>query len=169
MIRIRKAKLGDEKGIAEMVKESIKDRSWSHIGDNKPLSRERIKRIRNELSLKRPDTFRFVAIDTQNKKLVGVASFTVRRGRLSHRVKVFWAVHVNYFGRGIGTKIVRKMLSEAKNMGFVRADTEITVNNTSSIKLAKRLGFKIEGRKKKGVRMDNGKYVDTYVIGKVLR
>jgi len=53
--------------------------------------------------------------------------------------------------------------------GFKRAEAEIAVPNKASVKIAQKTGFKIEGRKEKSFLLDNGKYVDGYIVGKVLR
>jgi RimJ/RimL family protein N-acetyltransferase len=34
--------------------------------------------------------------------------------------------------------------------------------------MALKCGFKIEGIKKKAMLMDDGKYIDTYIVGKIL-
>lgn len=43
---------------------------------------------------------------------------------------------------------------------------EMKTENRISIKLAKKGGFKIEGKIKNGLLMDNGKSVDTYMLGR---
>lgn len=58
-------------------------------------------------------------------------------------------------------------LEFAKKKGFKRAEAEMAIKNKSSWKLAKKCGFKIEGIKKKALLTDDGRYIDTYVVGKV--
>jgi len=38
----------------------------------------------------------------------------------------------------------------------------------ASLRVAEKLGFKIEGKKEKGLLLDNGKYEDVYILGKLL-
>jgi RimJ/RimL family protein N-acetyltransferase len=72
-------------------------------------------------------------------------------------------------GMGIATKLVEATLKEAQRRGFTRAEAEAAVKNTASVKLAVRCGFKIEGKRKNGLLLDDGKYADTYLFGKILR
>ena len=60
-------------------------------------------------------------------------------------------------------------MKEAKRKGFRRIEAEAAVENAGSVKLAKKCGLKIEGRKKAGLLLDDGRYVDTYIFGKILR
>ena len=71
--------------------------------------------------------------------------------------------------QGIGTKLLKAVLLQAKKRGFKKAQAEAAVANIASFKIAKKCGFKVEGRIKKGLLLDNGKYVDSYLFGKVLK
>ena len=74
-----------------------------------------------------------------------------------------------FFMKGVGTKLLRTALQFAKKKGFKRAEAEMAIKNKGSVKLAKKLGFKIEGTKKKALLTDDGKYIDTYIVGKILK
>lgn len=92
MLKIRKAKLADALGMAQVVKEGLKNKNWLYTGSNK--------------------------------------------------------YDLNKF----------KKLAEA----------EIAIKNVASWKMALRCGFNIEGTKKKALLTDDGKYIDTYIVGKIL-
>ena len=112
----------------------------------------------------------FVAIDTNTNRPVGSCSFNAKEtGRTRHRGEIGWFVHFNYWGRGIATKLVRAVLKEAKRRGFKKAMAEVAITNIASVRLAKRCGFKIEGRIKDGLLLDNGRYIATYMVGKNLK
>jgi RimJ/RimL family protein N-acetyltransferase len=87
---------------------------------------------------------------------------------MRHRVDYGLGVHPDYFGRGIGTKLLKFVLDDAKKSGFKRIEGEIAIKNKASWKMALKCGFKIEGIKKKAMLMDDGKYIDTYIVGKIL-
>jgi RimJ/RimL family protein N-acetyltransferase len=91
-----------------------------------------------------------------------------RTGRLRHRADVGWSVHPDYQKQGIGTKLLKHTLDFAKKKGLKRVEAEMAIKNKGSWKLALKLGFKIEGTKKKGLLTDDGKYIDTYFVGKLL-
>jgi RimJ/RimL family protein N-acetyltransferase len=167
-IIIRKAKPGDEKGIAELAREGLRRKNFLYTGNNQPFSKERIERMKKALSSRNPDSYSFVAIDSSNNQLAGSVIFSFKKkGRLEHRVDLGWAVHPDYQGRGIGSRLLRTALSYAKERGFKRAEAEVAIENVASVKLAKTLGFRIEGIKKKALLTDDGRYIDTYVLGRV--
>jgi putative acetyltransferase len=164
---IRRAKLGDEKGIIEMQKEGLKRKNWIYTGSNS-ASKKRLNKLRESFKSKSPDSYSFVAIDKTRNKIVGSTIFSFKKkGRIRHRIDLGWGVHPDYQGKGIGTRLLKTALEFAKKKGFKRAEAEMAVKNKSSWKLAKKCGFKIEGIKKKALLTDEGKYVDTYVVGKV--
>lgn len=169
-ILIRKAKPGDEIGIAEMRKEGLKQKNWNYTGSNDIPDKKRLKKWRKSFSDKKAESFSFVAIDTNQNKIVGsINSSFKNHGRLRHRIDIGWGVHPSYQGKGIGTKLLKESLKFAKQKGFKRAEAEAAIENIASVKLAKKCGFKIDGKREKGLLLDNGKYVDTYTFGKILK
>ncbi|MDD5416678.1 MAG: GNAT family protein [Candidatus Aenigmarchaeota archaeon] len=167
MIIVRRAKVGDENGMINFVNEQIRKKEWNYTGRNKLKDKNNLKETRKNLLSKKPKTYYFLAFD--GKKVIGSVGITPRNnGRLRHRASIGWGVHYNYRGQGIATKLVTTMLVFAKKKRFKRLDAEIAVENIASVKLAKDLGFKIEGHIKKGMLLDDGRYVDTYVVGKLL-
>ncbi len=168
-IEIRTARRGDASGIAKSFNEGLKRNYNTQTGRNHLFNEQRIEKMNEEFSRYYKYKCTYVAIDKDNKEIIGNALFYGKeRGRLRHRVEFGWFVHPDYSNKGIGTKLVKKLISEAKNRGFKRIEAEVSVTNIPSIKLAKRLGFKNEGIRKKGLLLDNGRYVNTYLFGKIL-
>jgi putative acetyltransferase len=168
-IVIRKAKPGDEKGIAENFKEGLERGFYCYTGSNKPFDKKKIVKMRKSIAKPERNECSVVAVDKDTCKIVGSALFSGKKeGRLSHRIEFGWGVHPDYAGKGIGTKMVKFLLKEAKKRGFKKAHAETAVENKASIRLAKKCGFCIEGKRKAGLKCDDGGYVDTYIFGKVL-
>lgn len=166
MITIRKAKLGDENGIAQLFKECIERNFWKYTETNK-YSENLLKKFKTSLS-QTSNSIQFIALSNTNK-IIGSASYIFKNeGRMRHRIDIGWGVHPDFTGKGIGTKLVNLCLIEAKKEGFMRAEAEIAINNTSSWKLALKCGFDIEGVKKKALLLDNGDSIDTFIVGKLL-
>ena len=167
MIKIRKAKLGDEIGISQMVKEGLKRNMWKYTGTNN-YTKKKLENLRNSLSAK--STARhFIAIDSKSNMIIGSISYEFRKvGRLRHRIDLGWGIHPDFAGQGIGTKLLNFALNDAKIRGFKRAEAEMAIKNIGSWKMALKCGFKIEGTKKKALLTDDGKYIDTYIVGKLL-
>src|SRR3989338_2961585 len=165
-ILVRRGRLGDENGIIEMQKSGLKRKNWIYTGVNQAT---RTRKIREKFRARNPDSYAFVAIDREKNKLVGSVAFSFRRsGRLRHRIDLGWGVHPDYKGRGIATRLLNEALKFAKSKGFKRAEAEMANKNLNSWKLARKCEFKIEGIKKKALLTDDGKYVDTYIVGKLL-
>jgi L-phenylalanine/L-methionine N-acetyltransferase len=163
---IRKAKLGDEKGIGEYVNEGLRRKNFIYNGSNQIWNKEKFLERRKEISLKK-GAITFVA--EENKKIIGSVTGTYRTsGRMRHRIDCGWGVHPDYQGKGIATLLMKELLKESEKRGLKRAEAELCVRNIGSLKLAQKLSFKIEGTKNKGMLLDNGKYVDTYILGRGL-
>ncbi len=166
-VLVRLATPEDSEKIAEFFNLGLRGNTFSYTGRNKPWDRERIESHRK--SLQSGEGFAFVAIDQEKNIAVGECMcFGKTTGRTRHVKGCGWFVHPDYSGQGIATKLLRAIVKEAKLRGIKRLEAEIAVPNKASIKVAEKAGFKIEGRKKKGLLLDNGKYADTIIVGKIL-
>ncbi len=162
---IRKAKKGDEVGIAENFNEGLKKGVFNYTGSNKKRTKKDLEKWKD--SFNKETSIIFVA--EINNKIVGSVFFLAKeKGRTRHRLSGGWSVHPDYQRRGIGTLLLKTAVKEAKKRGFKRLEAEVAVKNISSWKISKKAGFKIEGIKKKGLLLDNKKYADTYMLGRIL-
>lgn len=169
-IIIRKARLGDEVSAAEMVTEGLRRKNWRYNGGNKIPNKKKIAKMREKYKKWGQGEVVFLAIDRKLKKVVGSISGSFKQtGRLRHRIDCGWGVHPDYQGQGIATELLNTLLKYAKKKGFKKAEAECAIENIPSWKLAKKFGFEIEGTKKKALLTDDGRYIDTYIVGKVLK
>ena len=167
MTTIRKAKLGDEIGISQLFKECVEKKFWKYTATNK-CDESLLERLKTSLSSQTSNSRYFVALSGEDK-IIGSASYKFNtEGRMRHVVSFGWGVHPDFAGKGIGTRLVNFALTEAKKEGFVRAEADMAIKNISSWKLALKCGFEIEGVKKKALLTDEGKYIDTFIVGKLL-
>ena len=168
-IIIRKAGKGDAKGVARLWDDGFERGYFGYTGTNRRRTVKDIRRFEEVYAKNKRNEFVFIAIDSVNGKVVGSCAFFAKKeGRTRHRGEMGWAVHLDYSRQGIATRLVKRTLEEAKRRGFKKAEAEAAVKNIGSVRLAKKCGFKIEGRKKRGLLLDSGRYADTYVFGKVL-
>jgi len=168
-ITIRKAKPADAKGFVKLWNEGLKSKFFVYNGSNWKRGKKDESKAKKSYSSKNKSEGYFVAIDNKSKKLIGVCPFRGNeKGRTRHRVELGWAVHPAYAGKGIATRLLMTSLEEAKRRGFHRAEAEAAIENVASVKLAQKCGFSIEGIKKDGLLLDDGRYVDTYLFGKIL-
>jgi len=169
-VAIRLAKKGDAKGVIAYRNELMKKGFGKYLSRNWILGANDTRRYGRTYAAGKKNELIFVAVDKRTGKIVGNCSFFAEdRGRTRHRGKLGWAVSPTYFKKGIATKLVNATLKEAKRRGFTRAEAEAAVKNVASVRLAKKCGFKIEGRRKNGLLLDDGGYADTYLFGKILR
>lgn len=66
--------------------------------------------------------------------------------------------------KGLGRLLVNKMIEHSKIKNIKRVECTIMENNTLSFNLAKKCGFKVEGKKNKSIKIGT-EYVDEIVLG----
>ena len=76
-----------------------------------------------------------------------------------HRGELGMGVYARYRHMGIGERLARRTLQAAKELGLERIDLEVYASNVPAIKLYEKLGFAVEGVKKRGRKLD-GQYDD---------
>ncbi len=168
MIIFRKAKAGDEDDVAKMFKLGLKRGLFKYTGTSK-YTKEKYLKLKKTLKNPPPNHVMIVAYDKAEQRVVGMADFKhSTKGRLKHRADMGWSVHPNYHKQGIGTALLKELVKAAKKKGLKRLEAEIAVKNIGSLKIAEKNGFKIEGRKKRGLVLDNGRYCDTVIVGRLL-
>jgi len=166
-VSIRLARKIDAKGFVDSWNQSFR-RGHLKYTATQLRSEKEIEKFRKRYSESKKNEFVFVAVADKNS-IVGTCGFSAReRGRTRHRGEIGWMVHHDYVGRGIATRLLGAVLKEAKRRGFKRVEAEIAVANLASVRLAKRFGFHLEGRRKAGIVLDTGRYLDTYIFGRVL-
>ena len=65
------------------------------------------------------------------------------------------AVHPDYRGQGIGTKLFARLIEEVKTRGVTAITLEVRPSNEAAVKLYESFGLKSVGRRK-GYYLDNG-------------
>ena len=75
----------------------------------------------------------------------------------------------DYQSGGIGTMLIENLLVNLKERGFIRAECDIAEENIGSLKLIENLGFKREGILKKRFLTDDGRMIDDYYYGKIIK
>lgn len=165
---LRKAKPEDAEGIATLIREGLKRKTWIYTATT-TYGKKKLENLKKTLSNKDSGFRFFVAVDKETNKIIGNAVYNFpKKGRLRHRVDFGWGVHPDYEGEGIATKVLNFALEDAKKEGFKRAEAEFAVENVASYKLALKCGFKIEGTKRKAMLTDDNRLIDTYIVGKLL-
>ncbi len=97
-------------------------------------------------------------------RIVGV--LTLQRGiykKSRHAGTLGIAISRGYRHRGIGTNMIRHALKWAKSAGIEKVNLEVFSSNQNAIEAYRKIGFRIEGAKKRQFVID-GQYVDDVLM-----
>ncbi|MDE6662551.1 MAG: GNAT family N-acetyltransferase [Lachnospiraceae bacterium] len=92
----------------------------------------------------------------------GTCSFESKSGsrRKKHRAGIGIALFQKYTGFGLGKLMLKRLLTELKNLGFEQAELTVVSNNEKAYHLYKSLGFKECGIISNANKYDDGTYAD---------
>ncbi|RPF55294.1 GNAT family N-acetyltransferase [Aquisalibacillus elongatus] len=104
----------------------------------------------------------------EDHKLVGyllVIGGNARRNK--HSGYIVTGIHTDSRGKGVGTLLFMKMEEWAIKQQLQRLELTVVTYNEAGVHLYKKMGFEIEGIKRKSLFID-GKYLDEYYMSKLL-
>jgi len=108
-------------------------------------------------------TCRLVAVE--NNQVVGWAALTAVSGRCVYagvgEVSVY--VHPDARGKNVGTQLLQALITESEANGFWTLQAGIFPENTVSVKIHEKCGFRLVGRREKIGQM-NGVWRDTLLL-----
>ena len=88
--------------------------------------------------------------------------------RLSHRCEFAIALKKKYTGFGIGSIMMEHAFSLAKDMGYEQMELTVMEGNEAAMRLYERKGFRVEGRQYHAFKYDDGRYLDAFMMVKLL-
>ncbi len=100
--------------------------------------------------------------------VVGSASLSARQNpRSKHCGGLGMIVHPDYWGLGIGSKLMAKLMDMADNwLNLTRVGLEVTTDNPAAIHLYEKFGFEIEGTKR-FQSLGDGRWVHTHFMARI--
>ncbi|PML81659.1 GNAT family N-acetyltransferase [Enterovibrio norvegicus] len=112
------------------------------------------------------NTFSLVA--DENNVIVGQLGFHVSENQRRRHVGEFgMAVHDDHVGKGVGSKLVEKVIDLADNwLNLRRIELTVYCDNEAAIALYKKFGFGVEGTAI-GYAFRNGRYVDAHYMARL--
>ncbi len=164
MIKIRKFKEGDEKGIRRFMNKALKERKFPYIAMTEVDKKTAKKWKKSNLA---KETICIVA-ETDGKIIGSGTIHKETKGRVKHRAVCGWSVAPEYWNKKVGSKLLQILVQEAKKAKLKRLEAEIVIKNKASLALAKKFGFKVEGKRRRAHISDKGGYEDSYLLGKLL-
>ncbi|MBQ9740226.1 MAG: GNAT family N-acetyltransferase [Kiritimatiellae bacterium] len=95
-------------------------------------------------------------------ELTGMANVSqiAPRARVRHRATIGIASAKAYWGRGIGTAMMRALISLAKEAGYEQIELDVVDNNTRAVALYTRLGFEAVGKIPNAMKYRDGRYAN---------
>lgn len=71
-------------------------------------------------------------------------------------------------GRHLGYWMMRVLLDWCREAGYEKAQLEVFASNARAFRLYEQLGFKVEVRQKRAIRLPDGQYTDNLIMGRML-
>ncbi|SHJ52098.1 GNAT family N-acetyltransferase [Tepidibacter formicigenes] len=161
---IREIRLKDSKCFLEMLKKLDSETKFMlfESGERKTCEDEMKKIINKKIELGS-----LTLIVEDKDKIVGFLS--AEKGfanRIKHSAYIVVGILKDYCGKGIGTKLFKHMEIWAQKNKITRLELTVMAHNEGALKLYKKMGFKIEGVKKKSIIVD-GRYIDEYYMARL--
>ncbi len=109
-----------------------------------------------------------ILIAEMNSEIVGMLDFSNgHRQRIAHTGEFGMSVAKDFRDQGIGSLLLKSLFEWAsKNEVIEKIGLNVHSNNERAIGLYKKLGFEIEGVRKRDLKYGPNQYVDTVVMGK---
>lgn len=105
----------------------------------------------------------FVAI--HECEIIGSAGFQGSNlARINHRVSLGISVLQDYYNLGIGSILMEKVISKAKELQKLKIELDVRSDNYSALYLYEKYGFKLEGVRRNGFYV-NDKFIDLTLMG----
>jgi len=118
--------------------------------------------------LENPNHLLLVAI--LNNEVVGMLDFSNgHRQRIAHTGEFGMSVAKDFRGQGVGSFLLSALFEWATdNKTIEKINLSVHSNNERAIAQYKKMGFEIEGVRKKDLKYKEGQYIDTVIMGKLL-
>ncbi|MBC7811419.1 MAG: GNAT family N-acetyltransferase, partial [Burkholderiales bacterium] len=105
-----------------------------------------------------------VALDGGSGRVVGwIDILPMHFEGFTHVGQLGMGVLAGYRGQGIGKRLMLDAIADARSKGIERVELEVYASNKPAIELYKKVGFEIEGVKRKTRKLD-GVYDDLIVM-----
>lgn len=114
-----------------------------------------------------PTKFLFGAYE--NGRLIGY--ITGSRGRFSrnqHVASFLIGVLKDYWGKDVGRKLMDVFIEWAREAAIERIELEVVEDNVRALAFYNSYGFKIEGKKEADHLVKDGRYLNTFLLGRIL-
>ena len=105
-----------------------------------------------------------------NDKIAGIVNITAdQRKRVRHIGDLFIVIGKRYWNNGLGSLLLEEAIEWAQASGILRRlQLTVQTRNQAAVHLYQKYGFVIEGRQERGAYIEEGKFIDVYLMGKLI-
>jgi putative acetyltransferase len=162
-VEFRRASVADAEGLTRLMSEPDVLRNTLQL----PLPNVEVWRKRLEAQIADPLQIHVLAVHAD--ELVGSAGLHPVSGslRTRHAAHLGMCVAKSWWGRGIGSELMRRLLDWADNWaGLLRVELGVYPDNERAIALYRRFGFELEGCQR-ALALRDGVYVDSLMMARL--
>lgn len=165
-ITVRSANVNDASAILSLAKSVMEEEIYqlTSAAEFKMTIEAEENWIRNHFD--NPNHLILVAV--LGGEIIGMLDFSNgHRQRIAHTGEFGMSVAKDFRGQGIGSLLLSALFEWATNNKTIeKINLSVHSNNERAIALYKKMGFEIEGVRKKDLKYKDGQYIDTVVMGK---
>ena len=88
--------------------------------------------------------------------------------RTLHRATLGLSVRRDFWGQGIGSAIMERLIAHARQSGFEQIELEAVASNRRAVGLYIKWGFQVYGTRPHGLKYADGSYADDYLMCRML-
>ena len=105
-----------------------------------------------------------------NDEIAGLVNITAdQRKRVRHIGDLFIVIGQKYWNNGLGSLLLEEVVEWAQASGILRRlQLTVQTRNQGAVHLYQQHGFVIEGRQERGAYIEEGKFIDVYLMGKLI-
>ena len=105
-----------------------------------------------------------------NDEIAGLVNITAdQRQRVRHIGDLFIVIGKRYWNNGLGSLLLEEAIEWAQASGIMRRlQLTVQTRNQAAVHLYQKHGFVIEGRQDRGAYIKEGKFIDVYLMGKLI-
>ena len=105
-----------------------------------------------------------------NDEIAGLVNITAdQRKRVRHIGDLFIVIGKKYWNNGLGSLLLEEVVEWAQASGILRRlQLTVQTRNQAAVHLYQKHGFVIEGRQERGAHIEEGEFIDVYLMGRLI-
>ena len=105
-----------------------------------------------------------------NDKIAGIVNITAdQRKRVRHIGDLFIVIGKKYWNNGLGSFLLEEVVEWAQASGILRRlQLTVQTRNQAAVHLYQKHGFVIEGKQERGAYIEEGEFIDVYLMGRLI-